>query len=156
MGVAAVARAVVVVAAIVAVVVTVAGCPSRSGDAHDLAVWSDAEARRVVDEALGDLRAGHLEAVAARFCDQSDDGVQRARALLAPGVGKASLAIRRVEPAWVGKEPFFYVEVGDGAEWVHGFGVHVRLGCLERAVGAADPTHVDSVHDPFPASSVSP
>ena len=130
----------------IASVVVVAGallllgvsCSSTNGDAHDLAVWSDAEARRYVGEALDDLRAGHLEAVVARFCDQGADGIDRARALLRPGLGKASLAILRVEPAWVGKEPYFYVEVGDGAAWTHGFGVSVRTGCLERAVGAAD------------------
>jgi hypothetical protein len=113
-------------------------CSSTNSDAHDLTVWSDAEARRIVGEALVDLRAGHLEAVVARFCDQGDDGIARARAVLRPGVGQASLAIVRVEPAWVGKEPYFSVEVGDGAAWTHGFGVSVRTGCLERAVGAAD------------------
>lgn len=129
-----IARVVVVAVALLLGV----SCSSTTGDAHDLAVWSDAEARRFVAEALADLRAGRLEAVVARFCDQGADGVDRARSLLRPGLGQASLAILRVEPAWVGKEPYFYVEVGDGAAWTHGFGVSVRTGCLERAVGVAD------------------
>jgi len=131
-----------------AVVVLVAllggGCPPRDGDAKDLVVWSNTEARRVVELSLKDLEGGDTDVVTARFCDVSADGVRRARQLLAPAAGRTGLRVRRVEPAWVGKEPFFYVEVGDhdvddaAAGWVHGLGVRVRDGCLDRAVGASN------------------
>lgn len=132
------ARAAAVVVALVGAGVG-GGCPSRAGDARDLAVSSDARARVVVETALAELGAGRLDDVLARFCDQSEPGLARARALLTPGVGRRDVVIRRVEPAWVGREPFFFVEVGstDGA-FVHGLGVEVRTGCLERAVGAPD------------------
>jgi hypothetical protein len=119
------------------------GCPSGAGDARDLAVASDTRARIVVDAALSELAAGRLDEVLGRFCDRSAPGLARARALLEPGVGRRDVVIRRVEPAWVGTEPFFYVEVGsvDGA-FVHGLGVEVRTGCLERAVGAPDVANV--------------
>ena len=118
-----------------------AACPSTKGDATELAVWSDKEARRVGDEVVADLGRGHLEVVVARFCDQSPDGLALARELLAPAVSRADLVVRRVEPAWVQKEPYFYVELGAGelsstTAWTHGLGVRVRDGCLERAVGA--------------------
>ena len=122
------------------------GCPPRDGDAKDLAVWSSAEARRVVELSLRDLEHGDTDVVTARFCDGSADGMRRARQLLAPAHGRTGLRVRRVEPAWVGKEPFFYVEVGDhdvadtADGWVHGLGVRVRYGCLDRAVGASNVT----------------
>lgn len=121
------------------------GCPSRAGDARELAVFSDARARAVVDEALAALAADRLDDVLRRFCDQSDAGLARARALLVPGVGRGDVVIRRVEPAWVGTEPYFFVEVGspDGV-FVHGLGVEVRTGCLERAVGAPDVAAVEA------------
>jgi hypothetical protein len=117
----------------------VGGCPSRSSDARELAVSSDARARVVVDGALTELAAGQLDTVLARFCDQSAAGLRRARALLSPGLGRRDVVIRRIEPAWVGRDPSFFVEIGsaDGV-FVHGLGVEVRTGCLERAVGAAD------------------
>jgi hypothetical protein len=115
------------------------GCPSGAGDARDLAVSSDARARGVVESALVELAAGRMDDVLARFCDRSDAGLARARELLSPGTGRRDVVVRRVEPAWVGREPYFFVEVGspDGA-FVHGLGVEVRTGCLERAVGAPD------------------
>jgi hypothetical protein len=134
----AVARAAVVVVALLGAGVC-SGCPSQAGDARDLAVSSDARARVVVDEALAALRGGRLDEVLGRFCDQGEGGLARARAVLTPAVGRGDVVIRRVEPAWVGAEPFFYVEVGspDGA-FEHGLGVQVKTGCLERAVGAPE------------------
>lgn len=118
---------------------TVAGCPPHDGDARDLAVWSTTEAVRVVDEQLALLRKNELDRVLGRFCDQSPTALEKSRSLLHPHVG-APLRVRHVEPAWVGREPWFAVEVGDhdgdGAGFVHTLGVRVRDGCLDRAVGA--------------------
>lgn len=132
------ARFLVVVGLAMAVVAGT-GCPSKAGNARDLAVSSDRRARAAVDDALRELKAGRLDDVLGRFCDRSEAGAVLARSLLEPVVARGDVAIRRVEPAWVATEPFFFVEVGtaDGT-WVHGFGVEVRSGCLERAVGAPE------------------
>lgn len=115
------------------------GCPSAASDARDLAVSSDARALAVVESALVELAAGRIDDVLARFCDRSEAGLARARELLSPGAGRRDLVVRRVEPSWVGREPYFFVEVGSPDDaFVHGLGVEVRTGCLERAVGAAD------------------
>ena len=113
------------------------GCNPGEGDARDLAVSSGTEARVVVDAALADLGRGDIDAVLPRFCDQSLDGIARALDLIAPALKRTDVSIRRVEAAWVGTEPFFYVEVADKkGDFLHGFGVRVRDGCLDRAVGA--------------------
>lgn len=116
-----------------------AGCPPHDGDARDLAVWSTTEATRVVDEQLRFLANNNVDRVLARFCDQSPAALEKSRALLLPHTG-SGLRVRHVEPAWVGKEPWFAVEVGDhdgdGPGFVHTIGVRVRDGCLDRAVGA--------------------
>jgi hypothetical protein len=146
----------------VGVLAMVAGCPPHDGDARDLAVWSTAEATRVVDGHLRVLEKGELDRVLKHFCDQSPAAIEKSRALLLPHaqpspeekpalgfVAEASLLrvarlrVRQVEPAWVGKEPWFAVEIGDhdgdGAGFVHTLGVRVRDGCLDRAVGATPP-----------------
>lgn len=135
---------VVVVATLLALL---AGCPPHDGDARDLAVWSTTEAARVVDEQLQllDTHKGTdgLERVLKRFCDQSPTALEKTRALLHTS-STARLRVRHVEPAWVGKEPWFAVEIGDhdgdddgsGTGFVHTLGVRVRDGCLDRAVGA--------------------
>jgi hypothetical protein len=121
-----------------AVVVTLGpGCTRGAGDARDLAAASDGQARAVVEDVLAAVVRGADAQALARFCDQSADARQRAHDLLAPARQRSGLAILRVEPAWVGAEPFFFVEVGDATgDWRHGFGVRVRDGCLDRAVGA--------------------
>ncbi len=131
-------------AAVLVSVVATTGCMRGSGDARDLAVASDARARAVVDAALADLGRGDLAATVGRFCDVTDEGRQRASELLAPALRHRDLVVWRVEPAWVGAEPFFFVEVGsrDGG-WRHGLGVRVRDGCLDRAVGAGAPRPAD-------------
>ena len=113
-------------------------CSRGNGDARELAVSSDAAARAAVNVVLRDLAAGDLPRVLSRFCDASDDGQRRTRDLLQPALRRGDLTVRRVEPAWVGAEPYFLVEVatGDGA-WQHGLGVRVRDGCVDRAVGAS-------------------
>jgi len=125
-------------------VMAIAGCMRGSGDARDLAVASDDRARAVVDAALADLGRGDVAATLGRFCDVTDAGRQRASELLAPALRRRDLVVWRVEPAWVGAEPFFFVEVGsrDGG-WRHGLGVRVRDGCLDRAVGAGAPRPAD-------------
>lgn len=126
----------------------VGACNGGEGDANDLAASSEVAARDVVNAALVALAAGDVEGVVARFCDQSDEGRALAREIVTPASGKRDLAIVRSEAAWKGAVPFFYVEVaerGAGAHgFVHGFGVRVRDGCLDRAVGATvlpDPRH---------------
>ncbi len=129
------------VVVVVGLLAMLAGCPPHDGDARDLAVWSTAEATRVVDEQLRLLDKNELDRVLGRFCDQSPAAIEKSRALLHT---KAGLRVRHVEPAWVGKEPWFAVEVGDhdgdhddnGGGFVHTIGVRVRDGCLDRAVGA--------------------
>ncbi len=141
--------AVFVVLAVLAVQ-ELAGCNRGEGNAKDLAVSSDVEARAVIEDALRELAGGRIDVVLGRFCDQSEAGRALALELLEPAAGKVGgrpdLVIVRSEPAWVGAEPFFYVEVGERpaagqgggavAPWIHGFGVRVRDGCLDRAVGA--------------------
>lgn len=117
------------------------GCNRGEGNAKDLAVSSDKEARAVVTDALKDLAGGDVDGVLAKFCDQSDEGRRLALEILNPAKGRADLVIARSEAAWKGAVPFFYVEVtggkdGGGVAYVHGFGVRVRDGCLDRAVGA--------------------
>jgi len=130
-------RVVALAVALAFVVVAAGGACTRSvGDARDLAVSSDVAARAVF---------GDEAAVLARFCDTSDDGLARARELLRPALRRGDLLVERVEPAWVGAEPYFLVEVRAGDDsWRHGFGVRARDGCLDRAVGAAPPADADS------------
>lgn len=114
-------------------------CNRGEGDANDLAVSSDEQARAVVDDAVAGLARGDVASVVSRFCDQSDDGRALATSILAPAAGRRDLRIVRSEPAWKDAVPFFYVEVQSGdvpPRYVHGFGVRVRDGCLDRAVGA--------------------
>jgi hypothetical protein len=115
-----------------------AGCRQAGSEARDLAVSSSAAARASVDAAVVELKAGSEQAVLARFCDDDEDGRRRLLEILRPALGQRDLAITRVEPAWVGSEPWFFVELHAPASgFRHGFGVHVRQGCLTRAVGAA-------------------
>ena len=133
-------------AAAMPAVLAVVGCMRGTGDARELAVSSDAAARAAVDAALRDVASGDVSAAVARFCDQGADGQQRTRELLSPVLRRGDLSIRRVEPAWVGAEPYFFVEVkaADGG-WQHGFGVRVRDGCVDRAVGASKPPDRDAI-----------
>jgi len=126
------------VAAGVVGVVGVVGCSSGDGDANDLAAASETEARAVVRSALEVLRQGDVEGVLRTFCDQTPEGRALALEILRPAAGRKDLDIVRSEAAWKGNVPFFYVEVqsADGQGYVHGFGVRVRDGCLDRAVGA--------------------
>ena len=128
----------------IAVLVGATGCARGFGDARDLAVSSDAAAQAVVSSTLAALARGDERPALDRFCDTSPAGRARARDVLAPALRRGDLAVLRVEPAWVGAEPFFFVEVGaaDGS-WRHGLGVRVRDGCLDRAVGAGAPRPVD-------------
>ncbi|MBM4279516.1 MAG: hypothetical protein FJ137_01715 [Deltaproteobacteria bacterium] len=139
-------RVVALAVALAFVVVAAGGACTRSvGDARDLAVSSDVAARAVFAAALAALARGDEAAVLARFCDTSDDGLARARELLRPALRRGDLLVERVEPAWVGAEPYFLVEVRAGDDsWRHGFGVRARDGCLDRAVGAAPPADADS------------
>lgn len=123
------------------------GCDTSSGKARDLAVSSGNEARAAVDDVLRSLQeargpdgAPRLdEAMVARFCDQSPAGIAQMRTLLTP-LSSGSPTVSRVEAAWVGEEPYFYVEVRGDDGYQHGFGVRVRTGCLDRAVGAGEAT----------------
>ncbi len=123
---------------VVVAVTFVGGCNRGEGNAKDLAVSSDKEARAVVDDALKDLGRGDVDGVLGRFCDQTAEGRTLALEILAPAKGRSDLRIARSEAAWKGAVPFFYVEVQavSGSPYVHGFGVRVRDGCLDRAVGA--------------------
>jgi hypothetical protein len=125
---------------LVVVLALIGGCTRSTGDARDLAVASDTAARAAVDAALEDIARGDEAGALARFCDTSDDGVARALALLRPALRRGDLRVHNVEPAWVGAEPYFAVQVRtlDGT-WEHGFGVRARDGCLDRAVGASAP-----------------
>jgi hypothetical protein len=134
---------ILVVAALVAA--SAIGCTRGAGDAHDLAVSSADAARDVVAVALRDVARGDITAVLSRFCDASTDGRERTRDVLQPILGRGDLTVNRVEPAWVGAEPYFFVEVkAEDGGWLHGFGVRVRDGCLDRAVGASRPPNVDN------------
>jgi hypothetical protein len=142
-------RVVAVVAVAVVAVVGAAGCSRGAGDANDLAVAAEADARAVVDDALAVLARGDVDVVVGRFCDQSDSGRALALDIIGKAKGRSDVQIVRSEPAWKGAEPFFYVEVksSDGA-FVHGFGVRVRDGCLDRAVGATVLPDARSVRGP--------
>ena len=122
-------------AAVVAALVL--GCSPTNGDARDLAVSSDKAARELVSQALVELANGDTDVVLKRFCDQSPKGIVDAQDLVTPAIRRSDVSVLRVEAAWVGPEPWFYVEVGaPSRSFVHGFGVRVRDGCLDRAVGA--------------------
>lgn len=134
------ARALVIGSSILVVVVVIfgAGCNRGQGNANDLAASSETDARAVVRRALETLKRGDVEGVLGTFCDQTPDGRALALEILRPAAGRKDLDIVRSEAAWKGAVPFFYVEVqsADGEGYVHGFGVRVRDGCLDRAVGA--------------------
>lgn len=120
-----------------AIVLLSGGCAPTNGDARDLAVSSAFAARALVNEALRDLARGDVDDVLKNFCDQSPKGIVDASELVTPALGRSDVVVLRVEAAWVGPEPWFYVEVGaPSRSFAHGFGVRVRDGCLDRAVGA--------------------
>jgi hypothetical protein len=115
------------------------GCPTRAGDARDLAVAAEADAVVVVNEVLRELAAGQLQPVLARVCDRSEADLARAQSVLSPALSRADLEVARVEPTWVGTDPFFFVEVKsrDGT-FVRSVAIDVRTGCLARPVGGGD------------------
>lgn len=113
-----------------------------------LAVPDGAAARAIVEGVLARVEKGDLDGALTTICDTSAIGHARARAIFETARARRGLRVSRVEPTWVGSEPFFFVEAADGDSWRHGFGVRVRDGCLDRAVGAApdpDPSEAGEI-----------
>lgn len=96
-------------------------------------------AERVVREVLD---ASQARASPRGLCDTSAEGVARASAALGALSG---YSVDHVEPAWVGAEPYFRVDVTlkrpDGEER-RSVAVRAREGCVERLWGAPLPVAV--------------
>lgn len=94
-------------------------------------------AERVVREVLDAAVArGSLRGL----CDQSPPGTARAAAAIG---ALSAYSIDHVEPAWVGAEPYFRVDVTlrrADAEERRSVAVRAREGCVERLWGAPLPT----------------
>ena len=105
-----------------------AACTSEPG-ASPFKAATDRDAERVVQELLDAAKAKDTAGVAAHVCAPGDD---------AKNLAIQSYLIMRVEPAWVGGEPYYRVDVDLERASGHderSFAVRAREGCVDRLLG---------------------
>lgn len=115
---------------IVSAAVCAAACNAPAA-APSFKAATDQEAFAVVRGFLDAAKAGDAKAVAARACDGG-------RATAAVEGKIESYEVTRVEPAWVGAEPYFRVDVvlkKAGGVDKRSLSVRAREGCVDRLLG---------------------
>ena len=116
------------------------GCVPESTAPPPLRAASAEAATDVVRLFLDAAKAGDAPRVAAQMCGARDDALVRAQGALAGPLRIQSYDVARVEPAWVGAEPYFRVEVtlhkATEAD-ARSLSVRAREGCVDRLLGEA-------------------
>lgn len=92
----------------------------------------------VVREFLTAAQAGDEVRVAEKMCGSRDDARERAKTALAGPLRIQGFDVARTEPAWVGAEPYFRVEVTLQRSTEvdpRSLSVRAREGCVDRLLG---------------------
>jgi hypothetical protein len=96
---------------------------------------TDKEAETVVRDFLDAAHKGDAKSVAEKVCDGGED---RAAAAVNGPLKIDGYDITHVEPAWVGSEPYFRVDVAlkkaSGVD-ARSLSVRAREGCVDRLLG---------------------
>ena len=123
---------------VAAVVLLVAACAPPQESASAFRAPSDRAAESVVRAFLDAAKAGDAPRAAERLCDHGGDAPAKATAALAGPLRIQGYAVTRVEPAWVGAEPYFRVDVeltkASGQD-ARSLAVRAREGCVDRLWG---------------------
>ena len=98
-------------ALIIALVVAVASCTPPPPPPPPLKAASADQAGDIVRAFLDAAKAGDAALTAERMCGAQADARERAATALAGPLRITSYDIARIEPAWVGAEPYFRVDV---------------------------------------------
>lgn len=120
------------------VVLVAAACTPESRSTPPLQAASQDAAVDVVRAFLDAAKAGDTAKVAGRMCGPSGDALTRATVALRGPLHIQGYEVARVEPAWVGAEPYFRVEVTlHRATEVdpRSLSVRARDGCVDRLLG---------------------
>lgn len=123
--------------ALLVLVFLAAGCSAKDGHPAFRAA-SDAEAQEVVRAFLDAAVAGDAEHVASHVCDTGPEAKERAMAAVKGPLLIKGYEVTRVEPAWVGAEPYYRVDVAlkkaAGTDR-RSLSVRAREGCVDRLLG---------------------
>lgn len=120
------------------VVLVVASCAPESKTPPPLKAASGTAAVDVVRAFLEAAKAGDANKVAAHMCGAPADATARAATALQGPLRIHGYEVAAVEPAWVGAEPYFRVEVTllRAAESdARSLSVRAREGCVDRLLG---------------------
>jgi hypothetical protein len=121
-----------------------AACTPASQSSPALKAATEDAAVHVVRAFLDAAQAGDATQVAARMCGAPSDALARATAALQGPLRIHGYEVTRVEPAWVGAEPYHRVEVTlrraapEGAKKdvdARSLSVRAREGCVDRLLG---------------------
>ncbi len=122
---------------VAAVIVLTAGCSAANGKSA-LKAATGVQAEAVVRAFLDAAVAGDKKSLAAHVCDGHE---QRAEAAVLGPQKIERYAVKKVEPAWVGSEPYFRVDVtltrvgATGGADDRSLSVRAREGCIDRLLG---------------------
>lgn len=113
-------------------------CVPESTAPPALKAASAEQATGVVRAFLDAAKASDAGKVAAQMCGAPADTQERARAALAGPLRIHGYDVTRVEPAWVGAEPYFRVDVTlhkPSEADTRSLSVRAREGCVDRLLG---------------------
>jgi hypothetical protein len=114
------------------------GCVPESTAPPPLQAASAEQATDVVRLLLDAAKAGDAARVAAQMCGAREAAQERATAALAGPLRIQGYDVARVEPAWVGAEPYFRVDVTlhkPSEADARSLSVRAREGCVDRLLG---------------------
>ena len=129
-----------VLACAVVTAAAVMGCAPESTAPPPLQAASAERAKDVVRLFLDAAKAGDAARVASQMCGAREDALTRAQAALAGPLRIQGYDVARVEPAWVGAEPYFRVDVTlhkPTEADARSLSVRARDGCVDRLLGEA-------------------
>lgn len=113
-------------------------CARPASEAPPLKAASADAAGAVVRALLDAAQAGDATRVAGHMCGARADALARATVALGGALAIEGYLVAVVEPAWVGAEPYFKVEVTLkrlGQSHARSLSVRAREGCVDRSLG---------------------
>lgn len=113
-------------------------CTRESGAPPTLKAASETAAVEVVRAFLDAAQAGDAAQVAGKLCGAPGDALAHATAALGGPLRIRAYQIDLVEPAWIGAEPYFRVEVTlrrTSDSEPRALSVRAREGCIDRLLG---------------------